>query len=48
MKRLNAYRAVNLPNNHIPDEYIFLEEFPITRAGKVDYKKLEEMATNML
>lgn len=31
----------NLPDSHVPDEYIFIDEFPLTRAGKVDYKKLE-------
>lgn len=31
-----------LPRSHVPDEYIFIDSFPLTRAGKVDYKKLEE------
>ena len=43
-ERLDTYCVANLPDNHMPDEYIFVDEFPITRAGKVDYKKLEEMA----
>lgn len=32
-----------LPESHIPDEYQFLERFPLTRAGKVDYRALEKM-----
>ena len=32
----------HLPESHIPDEYIFVDEFPLTRAGKVDYKALEK------
>lgn len=32
-----------LPESHIPDEYLFLESFPLTRAGKVDYRVLEKM-----
>lgn len=31
-----------LPESHIPDEYVFVNEFPLTRAGKIDYKALEE------
>mgnify|MGYP002624722372 CR=1 FL=1 len=34
----------NLPESHIPDEYIFVDSFPLTRAGKVDYRALEKMA----
>lgn len=37
-----------LPENHIPDEYSFIEEFPFTRAGKVDYQKLELLAEETL
>lgn len=43
-KQLEAYCRENLPDSHWPDEYVFLEEFPITRAGKVNYRALEEMA----
>lgn len=43
-KQLEAYCRENLPDSHWPDEYVFLEEFPITRSGKVDYRALEEMA----
>ena len=32
-----------LPESHIPDEYIFVEDFPLTRAGKIDYRALEDM-----
>ena len=43
-ERIDVACKESLPNNHWPDEYIFIDEFPITRAGKVDYRKLEEMA----
>lgn len=33
-----------LPESHIPDEYVFVDDFPLTRAGKVDYRALEKMA----
>ena len=36
-----------LPESHIPDEYVFVSEFPLTRAGKVDYRALEEMAASI-
>ncbi|MBP3855113.1 MAG: acyl--CoA ligase [Ruminiclostridium sp.] len=37
----------NLPESHIPDKYIFVDEFPLTRAGKVDYRTLEKIAEEM-
>ena len=43
-KQLEHYCKENLPDSHWPDEYVFVERFPITRAGKVDYRALEEMA----
>lgn len=30
--------------SHWTDEYIFIDQFPITRVGKVDYRELEEGA----
>lgn len=41
-ERINKICKEKLPESHMPDEYVFLDEFPITRAGKVDYRKLEE------
>ena len=32
-----------LPESHVPDEYVFLDDFPLTRAGKIDYRALENM-----
>lgn len=32
-----------LPESHIPDEYRFMKSFPLTRAGKIDYRALEKM-----
>ena len=34
----------NLTESHIPDEYGFVDDFPLTRAGQVDYRALEKMA----
>jgi len=42
--RLDAYCKANLPDSHWPDEFHFVDSFPITRAGKVDYRALEAMA----
>ena len=39
--------TANLPESHIPDEYMFVSEFPLTRAGKVDYRALEKMAISI-
>lgn len=33
-----------LPESHMPDEFVFVKEFPYTRAGKIDYKALEKLA----
>ena len=43
-QQLQKHCKANLPDSHQPDEYIFVDRFPITRAGKVDYKELERMA----
>ena len=40
---ISDYCFRNLPESHIPDEYVFLDAFPLTRAGKVDYMELEKM-----
>ena len=40
-QQLQKHCKANLPDSHQPDEYIFVDKFPITRAGKVDYKDLE-------
>ena len=42
--QITDYCRKNLPANHIPDEYVFVNSFPLTRAGKVDYRELEKMA----
>ena len=41
-KQLDAYCKANLPDSHWPDEYFFVDSFPTTRAGKVDYRALEK------
>ena len=43
-KELDKLCRENLPESHVPDEYRFVSEFPLTRAGKVDYRALEKMA----
>ena len=43
-ERIDAFCRKNLPDSHIPDEYIFVKDFPLTRAGKVDYLELERRA----
>lgn len=42
--QINALCIAKLPDSHIPDKYIFVDEFPYTRAGKVDYRTLEKRA----
>ena len=44
---LNKLSRDNLPESHIPDKYVFVDSFPLTRAGKVDYRALEKMAGEM-
>lgn len=43
-EQLEKYCSTMLPDSHRPDEYIFVDKFPLTRAGKVDYRALEEQA----
>ena len=42
-KRIEDSCKTSLPESHVPDEYVFVTEFPLTRAGKVDYRTLEKM-----
>ncbi len=43
-KQIDAYCMATLPDSHQIDEYIFADKFPITRAGKTDYRALEKLA----
>ena len=43
-KRIEENCKSSLPESHVPDEYVFVTEFPLTRAGKVDYRALESIA----
>lgn len=36
----------NLPESHVPDKYVFMDKFPLTRAGKVDFRALEALTEN--
>ena len=47
-QRIIEYCQKNLPESHVPDDYVIVNEFPLTRAGKVDYRRLEEMAAASL
>ncbi len=40
-------RRITLKSYEVPTRIIFLDEFPSTRAGKVDFRKLEKMASKM-
>lgn len=42
--RIDALCKKNLPESHIPDDYVIVKEFPLTRAGKIDYMELEKTA----
>lgn len=44
---LRTYCAAKLADNMQPSLYVFLDEFPRTPAGKVDYRTLEEMSLDM-
>ena len=46
-KRVDQRCRAELPGSHVPDEYIFTSDFPLTRAGKIDYRALEEMAASI-
>ena len=46
--QIEAICCKELPKSHVPDEYIFVDSFPLTRAGKVDYRSLEGMAIQEL
>ncbi len=36
----------DLPNCAVPCEYFFLDSLPLLNSGKIDYKKLEQLAEN--
>ncbi|MBE5827229.1 MAG: acyl--CoA ligase [Butyrivibrio sp.] len=44
LQRIDVLCRRKLPESHVPDKYIFVDEFPLTRAGKVDYRELESRA----
>ena len=43
-KQLEDYCRAVLPDSHWLDEFIIVDKLPITRAGKIDYRALEELA----
>lgn len=38
---INKHCRELLPESHVPDQYIFCTEFPLTRSGKINYMALE-------
>ena len=44
---LKKYCESNLLDVYRPVKYIFVKKFPLTKVGKVDYMKLEELAKQM-
>lgn len=44
-QRIEERCCQELPESHFPDEFVFVKEFPYTRAGKIDYKVLEKLAS---
>ena len=44
---LLEYAKENMSESMQPSRYSFIREFPLTPVGKVDFKKLEEMAAEL-
>lgn len=42
-----TYSAEHLGDGYRPVRYIFVDQFPLTKAGKVNYLELEKMAENL-
>ncbi len=43
-KELKQFAEANLEIAYRPVQYFFMEKFPLTKVGKVDYRELEKMA----
>ena len=43
-RQINLRCRAELPESHVPDEYVFVDDFPLTRARKIDYRELEQLA----
>ncbi len=41
---LKAYCEKNMPDGYKPVRFTFIEKFPLTKVGKIDYLALEKMA----
>lgn len=44
---LRAYAEQHLSHGYRPVKYFFIDKFPLTKIGKVDYRTLEEKTQNM-
>jgi len=42
LELLKSYLAIKLPHYMHPSSYVFLEEFPLTLSGKLDYRSLPQ------
>ena len=42
--KLHSYSEENLPREYRPVRYLFVDKFPLTKVGKVDYLALEKEA----
>lgn len=47
-EKIRAYLAANLSKYKVPKYIVFLEEFPKNATGKINEKKLKELATGIL
>jgi len=43
-KKIKRFAERNLEPSYCPVKYYFVEKFPLTKVGKVDYRALEQMA----
>ncbi|MDP2542683.1 hypothetical protein CSC81_14620 [Tenacibaculum discolor] len=48
LKELKEFLLEKLPEYMIPDKYVKLDKFPLTRNGKIDSKKLLELKGNLI
>lgn len=46
-KELISACKTALPEYAQPSDFVFVEELPLTPIGKVDYRKLEELAAEL-
>jgi len=47
ISEIKAMCSRELSDNHLPYRYRIIDKLPTTKAGKIDYKTLEQMVTNI-